>query len=111
MNRPVHFEIHAEDPERAQRFYEQLLDHLRLAGWHGTRQLCRMVVAELAGRPRPTGLTTTLPRPLEPHAASLHLWLDGLTLQAASVPELLPPAAVRREVHREVRAIRSRVAD
>ena len=87
------------------------LDHLRLAGWHGTRQLCRMVVAELAGRPRPTGLTTTLPRPLEPHAASLHLWLDGLTLQAASVPELLPPAAVRREVHREVRAIRSRVAD
>lgn len=26
MNRPIHFEIHAEDPARAQGFYEALLD-------------------------------------------------------------------------------------
>jgi predicted enzyme related to lactoylglutathione lyase len=26
MPRPVHFEIHAADPDRAQRFYEQLFD-------------------------------------------------------------------------------------
>jgi predicted enzyme related to lactoylglutathione lyase len=31
MSRPIHFEIHAEDPQRAQRFYEQLL------GWTFTK--------------------------------------------------------------------------
>ena len=28
MPRPVHFEVHAADPDRAQRFYETVL------GWH-----------------------------------------------------------------------------
>jgi len=31
MNRPVHFEIHAQDPERAQRFYGELF------GWSFTK--------------------------------------------------------------------------
>jgi uncharacterized protein len=31
MNRPVHFEIHAEDPERAANFYRQLF------GWEITK--------------------------------------------------------------------------
>lgn len=87
------------------------LRDLRLTAWHGTRHLCRLVVAELAERPHPPEVGATLSRRLEPHAASLHIWLDGLTLQAASVPELLPPAEVHLEVRRELNSIRNRVRD
>jgi AcrR family transcriptional regulator len=85
------------------------LSDLRLTAWHGTRHLCRVVVAELAERPHPPEAGATLSRRLEPHAASLHVWLDGLTLQAASVPELLPSADVRRAVRRQLTGIRERV--
>jgi AcrR family transcriptional regulator len=85
------------------------LSDLRLTAWHGTRHLCRLVVAELADRPRPPEVGAALPRRLEAHAASLHVWLDGLTLQAASVPELLSPAEVRLALRRELTGIRERV--
>jgi hypothetical protein len=85
------------------------LSDLRLTAWHGTRHLCRLVVAELAERPRPPEVGAALPRRLEAYAASLHVWLDGLTLQAASVPELLSPAEVRLALRRELTGIRERV--
>lgn len=81
-------------------------DELRIAGWQGTRHICRLVVTELAGKPPPPDLKQRLPRRFESHAASLHAWIDGLTLHAATVPELLPPDEVRREVRGELRRLR-----
>lgn len=85
---------------------DSTFDELRIAGWQGTRQICRLVVTELAGQPPPADLTQRLPRRFESHAASLHAWIDGLTLHAATVPELLPPDEVRREVRGELRRLR-----
>lgn len=84
------------------------LDALRLDGWQGLRRLCREVVSELAERPAPIA-DRALPRTLEAHAVALHAWLDGLTLHAATVPELVPPDEARRQLRSELRRLRAAV--
>lgn len=89
---------------------DSAFDELRIAAWQGTRQICRLVVTELAGQPLPSDLTQALPRRFESRAASLHAWIDGLTLHAATVPELVPPDEVRAEVRRELRRLLTAVS-
>lgn len=89
---------------------DSTFDELRIAGWHGSRQICRLVITELAGQPPPSDLTRPLPEGFERHIAPLHAWIDGLTLQAATVPELLPPAMVRRGVHDQLARLHTAVS-
>ena len=79
------------------------LDELRLRGWDGQRELCRMAVCELRGLPWPASIGDADPdggadagaAPDAVAAADLHAFLDGLTLQAALVPERLTARAAR----------------
>lgn len=71
------------------------LDDIRLLAWEGERRICRMMVADLAGLDGVDGSSVLEPR-WESEATTLHLLVDGLTLQAATSTERMPPAAVRR---------------
>jgi AcrR family transcriptional regulator len=91
---------------------DESLAEVRMSGWEGTRELCRGVVAELAGRgPGGSGVSARrLSRSHEIRAERLHAWLDGLTLHAITVPEVLPPDDVRRLVRRELSALARELA-
>ena len=78
------------------------LDELRLRGWDGQRELCRMAVCELRGLPWPPSIGDADPdggadagAATDRAAAELHAFLDGLTLQAALVPERLTAGSAR----------------
>lgn len=85
------------------------LDDIRLLAWDGERRICRMLVADLAARDGVTGMDPLEPG-LEAEAATLHLLVDGLTLQAGTSPERMPPTTVQETLHRYVSALASRVA-
>lgn len=89
---------------------DSTFDELRIAGWHGSLHICRLVITELAGQPPPSDLTQPLPERFERHVASLHTWIDGLTLQSATVPEFLPPAVVHREVRDKLNRLQTAVS-
>lgn len=88
------------------------LAEVRMSGWEGTRGLCRGVVAELAGVGREDSWMPRrrLPARHEARAERLHTWLDGLTLHAITVPEVLHPDDVRRLVRRELSALTRELA-
>lgn len=82
---------------------DPLLDDLRHAGWRGTRLVCRGVVTEVGGQAElfaalMEGGERALPACLERHAAHLHTWIDGLTLQAVTMPEVLGSRQVRTQL-------------
>lgn len=74
------------------------LDDLRLAAWRGSRQVCRLVVAEAMELPLRDEGRAPLAHDGERRAAVLHAAVDGLTVQASMAPEILDPARVRREL-------------
>lgn len=67
-------------------------------GWLGSRHVCRILVCDLADRPWPTQ-GESLDERAERLAARLHILVDGLSLQAATTPDLVPPAEVSRLVN------------
>ncbi|WP_141015027.1 TetR/AcrR family transcriptional regulator [Nocardioides sambongensis] len=84
-------------------------DEVRRAGWDGTRRICRGVVLELAGR-EGAAPSTPLGARLEAQASDLHTWVDGLTLQSATMPDALPADEVRRQVRTHVRRLGAALA-
>lgn len=88
---------------------DPVLDDIRLLAWDGERRVCRLMVADL-GRLDGVDGRTPLPGRLEAEAAHLHLLVDGLTLQAATSPERLGPAAVRRILHTQLTELAARLA-
>lgn len=68
------------------------LARLRLDAWHAERYLCRVAVCDLAGTTGPSEPAQLLDPPAESLAARLHTIVDGLTLQGATVPEVVGPA-------------------
>lgn len=84
---------------------DPFLTAMRDTAWQGTRQLARLVVNDQAGRPPLTTRDATLPEPLEAEAASLHTWIDGVTLQSLTVPHRFAPDQLHHEVDRRLRSI------
>ncbi len=84
---------------------DPFLAAMRDTAWRGTRRLARTVVADVT-QPQTVGVgDDPLPEPLEAEAASLHAWIDGLTLQSITVPERFPAEHLRHEVDRRLRSI------
>lgn len=81
------------------------LTAIRDTAWQGTRQLARLVVNDQIGRPPLTSSDAALPDPFEAEAASLHVWIDGLTLQSITVPRRVPSDQLHDEVDRRLRSI------
>lgn len=75
---------------------DQTLTSIRQQAWDGTRYLCRLVVADLRGVPRPELLVDPLPDPDdESRAERLHALVDGLSLQGITYPDRMPPDRLR----------------
>ncbi|MGM1059348.1 TetR/AcrR family transcriptional regulator [Saccharothrix sp. Mg75] len=84
------------------------LDELRRAAWAGERHVCRLAVAWCRGATPPAAVGEPLAdTALEQRAARLHVFLDGLTLQAATFPRELPPAEVGDLLRAELATIAS----
>ncbi|MBP2338171.1 AcrR family transcriptional regulator [Saccharothrix coeruleofusca] len=82
------------------------LAELRRAGWEGERHVCRLAVAHRRAAAPPPAIGDELGDPLlERLAERLHVFIDGLTLQAAAYQERLPPRAVRALLAAELDAI------
>lgn len=82
------------------------LDELRLSSFRQSRDLARLVVTELGSRPY-RGRGRPLPATQEALATGLQAAMDGLALQAATVPELMPPPVVTAACRRELSAVRA----
>ncbi|MEU5852353.1 TetR/AcrR family transcriptional regulator [Saccharopolyspora shandongensis] len=79
------------------------LDGLRKTAWDGERHVCRIAVADCCAAPPPTTIGDELPDArLEQLARRLHIFVDGLTLQAATYPRELPASGVRRMLRAEL---------
>ncbi|OLT15330.1 hypothetical protein BJF80_10755 [Serinicoccus sp. CUA-874] len=88
------------------------LTDLCQAGWRGTRLVCRGVVAEVRGEDRLFAQVVADPDPplppkLEKAAELLHTVVDGLTLQASTIPDAVDEREVRRQLSRYVSAVRT----
>jgi AcrR family transcriptional regulator len=82
------------------------LAELRGASWVGERHLCRLAVAYCRGVAPPATLGEPLAdAALERRAMRLHVFMDGLTLQAALYPTELPAADVRAALDRELESL------
>jgi AcrR family transcriptional regulator len=82
------------------------LEELRRASWVGERHLCRLAVAFCREVAPPTVLGEALADPrLERRAMRLHVFMDGLTLQAALYPSELPTVEVRAALDRELASL------
>lgn len=128
----AHLEGDLPGPERARRLLEELLPldaerrvevdvwlaclvrarvdpalaELRRAGWLGERHICRLAVAHCRGVAPPPAIGDELGDPLlERRAIRLHVFIDGLTLQAAAYRDRLPPHSVRALLKAELDAI------
>ncbi|QUH04634.1 TetR family transcriptional regulator C-terminal domain-containing protein [Saccharopolyspora erythraea] len=76
------------------------------ASWNGERHLCRIAVACCCGVRPPEAVGDQLPDPaLEERSARLHVFMDGLTLQAAVFPGELAVERTRELVRDELAAI------
>ncbi|MEV0702560.1 TetR/AcrR family transcriptional regulator [Saccharopolyspora sp. NPDC050389] len=85
---------------------DRSLDGLRKAAWEGERHACRIAVADCCAVPPPAAIGDELPRArLEQRARHLHIFVDGLTLQAATYPRELPAAEVRRMLRAELELV------
>lgn len=82
---------------------DESLAEMREKGWAGERHLCRLAVAYCRGARPPEQIGDELgDAHLEQLAARLHVFMDGLTLQAAMFPDELPAAEVRAILRREL---------
>lgn len=85
---------------------DPVLDDLRLLAWQGERELCRLVVREIRGLPpRPRG--SRLSSHEERLAAELQTVVDGLSLQAATVPEQVAATQARTALRRHLDRLRA----
>jgi AcrR family transcriptional regulator len=127
----AHLEADLPGPERARRLLEELLPldaerrvevdvwlaclmrsrvdgtlaELSRAAWTGERHICRLAVAHRCGAEPPRTLGDELGDPLlERRAGRLHVFVDGLTLQASAHRDRLPPHAVRALLEAELDA-------
>lgn len=76
---------------------------LREQGWAGERHLCRLAIAYCREVRPPENVGDELGNAhLEQLAARLHVFLDGLTLQAALFSGQFPAAEVRALLRREL---------
>ncbi|MFI0466605.1 TetR/AcrR family transcriptional regulator [Saccharopolyspora sp. 5N102] len=82
------------------------LDGLRKTAWEGERHVCRIAVADCCAVPPPATIGDELPDArLERLARRLHVFVDGMTLQAATYPRELPPTEVRRMLRAELELV------
>ncbi|GAA0505658.1 TetR family transcriptional regulator [Saccharopolyspora erythraea NRRL 2338] len=82
------------------------------ASWGGERHLCRIAVACCRGVRPPEAVGEQLPDPaLEQRSARLHVFVDGLTLQAAVFPGELAVERTRELVRDELAAIAAGAED
>jgi AcrR family transcriptional regulator len=85
---------------------DESLDELRKTAWEGERHVCRLAVAYCRDEMPPAHIGDELPEAwLEQRARYLHVFVDGLTLQAATYPNELSAAEVRSMLHRELELI------
>lgn len=86
---------------------DSMADLCRTA-WDDERHLCRLAVADCSDARPPEGIGDVLrDARLERRAARLHAFMDGLTAQAATYPDELPPARARRLLRDEIELIRA----
>ncbi|NYI06828.1 TetR/AcrR family transcriptional regulator [Allostreptomyces psammosilenae] len=79
---------------------------LRETSWVGERHVCRLAVAYCRDARPPEDIRAPLgDARLERWAARLHVYVDGLTLQAGMFPEQLPAEEVRRGLRRELELV------
>ncbi|GAA3012695.1 TetR/AcrR family transcriptional regulator [Streptosporangium longisporum] len=85
---------------------DESLAELRATAWAGERHVCRLAVASCRGVPFPEEIGRELgDAGLERHAARLHVFVDGLTLQTATHPHLFTPEDVRAILDEELRLL------
>ncbi|NBE95805.1 TetR family transcriptional regulator [Nonomuraea sp. KC401] len=85
---------------------DESLARLRHTGWVGERHICRLAIASCHGLPLPDRPGQELARAdLERQAGRLHVFIDGLTLHAATYPDRFTPQSVRRMLHDELRLL------
>lgn len=84
---------------------DPFLAAMRDTAWQGTRRLARTIVADQTGQDPPPPDATALPEPFEAEAASLHAWIDGLTLQSITVPDRFSTDQLHHEVERRLQSI------
>lgn len=92
-DRTVEVTVWLEALSRAR--FDDRLSTLKTAGWFGERYLCRVAWAHLKGIDLPQSPDATFDaEDDERSAAQLHTFIDGLTLQALTFRDQLPPSAV-----------------
>ncbi|WP_280508577.1 TetR/AcrR family transcriptional regulator [Nocardia flavorosea] len=83
--------------------FDASFDELRRISGVGERHLCRLALAYCRGVAPPGDIGQRLDTGLlEQQAERLHLFMDGLTLQAAMYPTEFPPEQVRMTLRREL---------
>lgn len=83
--------------------HDPVLRDVRRSAWLGTLALARRAVLDATGAPHPRTLEEPLEDvDLERRARRLQVLVDGWTLQAASYPDLVPPAAVSADLRAEL---------
>jgi AcrR family transcriptional regulator len=86
---------------------DESLAGLREAAWAGERHICRLAVASCRGARLPEVIGEELENAdLEGHARRLHVFVDGLTLLAATYPNELPAEDVRESLRHELELLR-----
>jgi AcrR family transcriptional regulator len=86
---------------------DDTLAELRRTAWAGERHICRLAVAYCRGVEPPTAIGAELDARLEPHARRLHVFVDGITLQAAMFPDEVSVDELREVLRAEL----ARLAD
>jgi AcrR family transcriptional regulator len=87
---------------------DDTLHELRTTGWTGTRHICRLAVGLCRGVTVPEAIGDELAdADLEKWAQHLHVFVDGLTLQAVTYPDRLSTADLRAAVHQQLTLIAS----
>ena len=88
---------------------DDTLQELRSRAWTGTRHICRLAVGLRRGIAVPEMIGGELPdADLEQWAAHLHVFVDGLTLQAVTYPDRLSADDLRAAVHRQLAVVAGR---
>jgi AcrR family transcriptional regulator len=88
---------------------DETFEELRSVGWTGTRQICRLAVALCRGLAVQEAIGGELPDSgLEQWAQHLHVFVDGLTLQAVTYPDRLSADDLRAAVQRQLTLVAGR---
>ncbi|MDI6104062.1 TetR/AcrR family transcriptional regulator [Actinoplanes sp. NEAU-A12] len=88
---------------------DDALEELRSKAWTGTRHICRLAVSLRRGVAMPETIGAELPdADLETWAQHLHMFVDGLTVQAVTYPDRLSTDDLRVAVHRQLALVADR---